>query len=237
MKIERISHGIAKKWEFIYYRDWVNDRTKYPLREGKSYSIVYYIDKNEVYVDSKQRVLIIVKNLTNYSKYKKLAQNFKRESYLTTYLPYIKKDSKAKEISRFFAKYNLEPATSPFEISSDSFSKESTLYDKVGLLWRIRGEVEEVKKFNLKSIENTNVTWLKNTLDLLEFYKGDIETNLTLKEMTMKRLEKLLHNQHSYTTKQEALNVAGALGLSGVHQMSNGNWMPGSSHQAYQSLL
>ena len=93
MKIERISHGIAKKWEFIYYRDWVNDRTKYPLREGKSYSIVYYIDKNEVYVDSKQRVLIRVKNLTNYSKYKKLAQNFKRESYLTTYLPYIKKDS------------------------------------------------------------------------------------------------------------------------------------------------
>ena len=66
MKIERISHGIAKKWEFIYYRDWVNDRTKYPLREGKSYSIVYYIDKNEVYVDSKQRVLIRVKNLTKF---------------------------------------------------------------------------------------------------------------------------------------------------------------------------
>ena len=97
--------------------------------------------------------------------------------------------------------------------------------------------MEEVKKFNLKSIENTNVTWLKNTLDLLEFYKGDIETNLTLKEMTMKRLEKLLHNQHSYTTKQEALNVAGALGLSGAHQMSNGNWMPGSSHQEYQNAI
>ena len=73
-------------------------------------------------------------------------------------------------------------------------------------------------------------------LDPFEFYREEQE-ELTPQEMTMKRLEKLLHNQHSYTTKQEALNVAGALGLSGAHQMSNGNWMPGSSHQEYQNAI
>ena len=71
MKYERIEHGVAKKWEFIYYHDYMNNnRYKYPLREGKSYSIIYHNDKSEIYVDSKKRQLIRIKNITSYSKYK-----------------------------------------------------------------------------------------------------------------------------------------------------------------------
>ena len=76
MKIERIEQGIAKKWEFIYYNDYMNnDRYKYPLREGKSYSIVYTYDKAERYVDSKNRHLIRIKNITSYAKYKRYRHN------------------------------------------------------------------------------------------------------------------------------------------------------------------
>ena len=76
---ERTKSGIAKKWEFIYYDDYINNEGfRYPLREGKSYIVLYDKEKNEIYVDSKQKVLIRLKNITNFTKYKKIARNFKR---------------------------------------------------------------------------------------------------------------------------------------------------------------
>tara|TARA_B100000214_G_C23942544_1_gene616410 strand:+ start:764 stop:1543 length:780 start_codon:yes stop_codon:yes gene_type:complete len=236
MKIERIETGIAKKWEFIYYHDYMyKDKYKYPLREGKPYSIIYTHDKSEIYVDSKNRQLIRIKNKTSYSEYKSISPNLKREVYLKAYYPTFTNQSMA---TRYFAKYLLEPQSQIFEISEVSFSKDTDFYTKTSLSWMISGNKETVLNHNQGAIywANKVIFGLKQFLDPLEFYREEQE-ELTPQEMTMKRLEKLLHNQHSYPTRQEALNIASALGLSGAHQMSNGNWMPGSTHQEYESVM
>jgi hypothetical protein len=233
MKIERIEHGVAKKWEFIYYDDYMNkDKYKYPLREGKSYSIVYAYDKSEIYVDSKKRHLIRIKNITSYAKYKKIAPKLKRELYLKTYYPSFHVNTK--RVIRYFAKYLLEPTSTIFEVSDIAFNKDTDFYSKVSLKWRLSGDKQEVLNFNRDSIRRANkvVPGIDKILDPLEFYREEQE-ELTPQEITMERLEKLLHNQHSYTTRQSALNVANALSISGAHQMPDGTWMPGSSHQTY----
>lgn len=237
MKIERIEQGIAKKWEFIYYNDYMNnDRYKYPLREGKSYSIVYTYDKAERYVDSKNRHLIRIKNITSYAKYKRIAPRLRREVYLNVYYPSFTFDQKI--VGRYFAKYLLEPQSRVFEISDVSFGIDTDFYTKTGLSWMLSGDKESVLNHNQGSIYHANkvIPGLKQFLDPLEFYREEQE-ELTPQEITKKRLEKLLHNTHSYSTRQEAINISNALGLSGAHQMSDGTWMPGSSHQAYTNAM
>lgn len=236
MKYERIEHGVAKKWEFIYYLDYANDKVKYPLREGKSYSILYGKNKKETYIDNKQNLLIRIKNITMYADYKRIAENFKREGYIKSVIVYPPPSGNF--MSRYFVKYLLEKNSSPFETSAGQFQIDSSFYTRASLKWQISGEKEFVLRNNSREIKKKSIIIpeLKSMLDPFEFYREEQE-ELTPQEMTMKRLEKLLHNQHSYTTKQEALNVASALGLSGVHQMSNGNWMPGSSHQAYKNAM
>jgi hypothetical protein len=233
MKIERIEHGVAKKWEFIYYNDYVNkDGYRYPLREGKSYSIVYTYDKGETYVDSKKRLLIRLKNITSYAKYKKMAPKLKREFYLRTHYPSFPVNTH--RAVRYFAKYLLDTTTAIFEISDIAFGKDNDFYSKVSLEWRLSGDEQAVLNFNRNSIRGANkvVPGINSILDPLEFYREEKE-KLTPQEITTKKLEKLLHNTHSYTIRQSALNIANALGISGTHQMSDGTWMPGSSHQAY----
>ena len=234
---ERTKSGIAKKWEFIYYADYINNEGfRYPLREGKSYIVLYDKEKNEIYVDSKQNLLIRIKNITMYAKYKRIIGNFRREKYLKPIGIYSQPTGVF--MKRYFAKYLLETHGTTFEISSKDYSIDSNFYVKVALKWILTGAKEAVLSKNLLEIERVSksIPELKSILDPLEFYREEQE-ELTPQEITMERLEKLLHNQHSYTTKQKALNVASALGLSGVHQMSNGNWMPGSSHQAYKNAM
>ena len=72
-------------------------------------------------------------------------------------------------------------------------------------------------------------------LDPLEFYEEEVK--LTPKEITMKKLERLLHNPHGYGSHSEASNIGNALGLSGAHQMPDGTWMPGSTHAEYLNAM
>ena len=130
MKIERIEHGVAKKWEFIYYDDYMSiKKFKYPLREGKSYTVLYDKNKNEIYVDSKQNLLIRIKNITNFARYKKIARNFQRELYLKSARIYPPPYSKV--IIRYFAKYILEGQGTSFEISADDYSINSNFFEVV----------------------------------------------------------------------------------------------------------
>ena len=237
MIYERIKYGVAKKWEFIYYDDYNNDGVRYPLREGKSYTIVYDHSKDEIYVDSKQNLLIRMKNITMYAKYKNIIGNFRREKYLKPIGVYSQPTG-AYMVNRYFAKYLLEKHGTSFEISSKDYSVNSNFYIKVALKWMLTGVKEVVLKKNLLEIERASksIPELKSILDPLEFYREEQE-ELTPQEITKKRLEKLLHNTHSYSTRQEAINISNALGLSGAHQMSDGTWMPGSSHQAYTNAM
>jgi len=232
LKYERIKSSIAKKWEFIYYDDYINDGVRYPLREGRSYTIVYDKGKNEIYVDSKQDLLIRLKNITMYAKYKRIIGNFSREKYLKPIGRYLQPIGVS--TTRYFAKYLLEKQGTSFEISPKDYSIDSNFYVKVALTWNLTGPKEIVLRKNLLEIERASkrIPELKSILDPLEFYREEKE-ELTPQEITTKKLEKLLHNTHSYTIRQSALNIANALGISGTHQMSDGTWMPGSSHQVY----
>lgn len=189
---ERTKSGIAKKWEFIYYDDYINNEGfRYPLREGKSYIVLYDKEKNEIYVDSKQKVLIRLKNITNFTKYKKIARNFKREKYLKP-IGHYSIEAGSNSIERYFAKYLLEEQGTSFEITAKDYDINSNFYVKVSLVWMVRGMRSEVYKHNYMSIlkGSNRIPELKSILDPLEFYIGN-QRKLTPREITMKRLEKL----------------------------------------------
>ena len=184
-KYERIEHGIAKKWEFIYRDDYFTMRLLYPLREGKVYTVIYDKKKNEIYVDSKNNILIRRKNLTLYSEYKEISNSFFRDVYLKSQKPKIKYPA----FKRYFAKFLLEESSGIFETSGDMYAMESFLYKKVSLLWIIEGKKEDVLRENKKAIEDADKTLkaMMNFLNPLEFYKEDISPEDELR----KRLDKL----------------------------------------------
>ena len=70
-------------------------------------------------------------------------------------------------------------------------------------------------------------------LDPLELY----EEELTPQQLVEEKLNILYHNPYSYKTSEEARNISRNVGLSGTHQMPDGTWMPGSSHQAYTNAM
>ena len=63
------------------------------------------------------------------------------------------------------------------------------------------------------------------------------EEELTPQQLVEEKLNILYHNPYSYKTSEEASDVLINIGLSGTHQMSDGTWMPGSSHGAYLKAM
>lgn len=219
----------AEKNQFVY-SDY------YPFPNGSLYKIIYTKDKQEVFVDRKGRKLIPVKNDTMFHQYSRISGEG-REVYLNPHKPIIgKKEKKSGFIIRFFARYLLDGEGTIFEISPSSYEKDPKLYQVASLRWNITGTPKKVTTSNLVSVLLTEkkLPGIRNHLiNLLEFYQEKENPE----SITRKKLERLLHNPHSYASKERALSVATSMGLSGVHQMPNGNWMPGSTHEEYNKSL
>ena len=220
----------AKKFQFVY-SDY------YPFPTGTLYKIVYTKDKKEVFVDTKGRQIIPLKNNTIFSQYRRLDTDSERENYFISHKVSIsKKDRNTGFVTRYFAKYLLDGEGTIFEISPTAYEDGGKLYEMVDIPWAISGTKEEVEYMNRYSVlgAERKLSGIRNHLtNLLEFYqeKEDPES------VTRKKLERLLHNPHSYNSKERALSVATSMGLSGIHQMPNGNWMPGSTHEEYNKSL
>ena len=191
---ERILSSVtyrAKKWEFIYKKEFVESGERYPLKEGKSYIIYYDNSKKELYRDGKNNVLIRLKNHTLFSKYAKTGIDLRREVYLKPYkLVLTEKIKKRGVVIRYFAQYKLsEFYDKVFEISKQNFGMDTPLYDKVSISWQLKGTKEEILKKNIDSLEKAEekIWGIRNFLDPLEFYEKEISPE----EVLQKKLSKL----------------------------------------------
>ena len=189
MAIERVESGIAKKWEFIYMKDYNEDGTEYPLRKGRRYIVHYDTNKNETYTDEKNNILIRRNNHTLYSQYKKV-KSISREVYLKPYQIYLtEKMIKKGTITRYFVKYIHDIDKSIFEVSKQGFQTAGSLYKKVSLDWSLTGDIFEVSKKNKRTllVKESRFKGIQDFLDPLEFY----QKVLTPKDVVREKLKKL----------------------------------------------
>ena len=230
MIIERKETGTAKKWEFIYSRDFISDGIYVYLKEGDQYHILYDKTKKETYSDIRGKSLTRFGNDTLFSKYKKAKGTLTRENYIKSKSPVI--TGQEEVITRYFARYNLDPSKIIFETDEMNFSSAGGFYDTVSLSWRMKGTKEEVARANRNEILRGDIELsglVSILLNPLEFYREEIQPEQVMKT----KFERLLHNPHIYGHRSDAHSISGALGLSGTHQMPDGSWMPGSSHAEY----
>ena len=177
------SYFRSKKFEFAY-TDY------FPFRENKLYRILYTKDKNQVFIDFRGRQLLPMKNNTLFGKYRKTKGFLFRESYLKPYKIVLTKQLKEKEtITRYFAQYKLDKYDIIFEINKQDFGRRSNFYDKVSVIWQLKGSKEGVRMKNEESLKlaENSFPGIQNFLDPLEFY----EEELTLLEKLQKKISNL----------------------------------------------
>ena len=231
-ELERLNGPYAaRRWEFIY-------TDGFPFRQGKEFYIIYDKDKNQTFVDVKNKIILPKhKNKTLYGKYKKAKESLSREFYYKSHkLVVLKKHRKKGTIKRFFARRNDDVSQRIFEIKEQQFGMDSIFYDKVSLSWKLSGSEENVKLQNTKALKEADKTLpgIEDLLNPLEFY---IKEDLTVEEKVKNTLKLLEHHDYQYETREEATTAALGLGLKKVHLMKNGYWMVGRNHEEYTLAL
>jgi len=231
-ELERLNGPYAaRKWEFIY-------TDGFPFRQGKKFYIIYDKDKNQTFVDVKDKIILPKhKNKSLYGKYKKAKESLSREFYYKSYkLVVLKKHRKKGTVKRFFARRNDDVSQRIFEIKEQQFGMDSIFYDKVSLSWKLNGSEGDIKLQNTKELEEADKTLpgIKDLLNPLEFY---IKEDLTVEEKVKNTLKLLEHHDYQYETREEAKTAALGLGLKKVHLMKNGYWMVGRNHEEYTLAL
>ena len=231
-ELERLNGPYAaRRWEFIY-------TDGFPFRQGKKFYIIYDKDKNQTFVDVKNKIILPKhKNKTLYGKYKKVVGNLKREFYYKSHkLVVLKKHRKKGTIKRFFVRRNDDTSQRIFEIKEQQFGMDSIFYDKVSLSWKLSGSEEDIKLQNIKALKDADKTLsgIEDLLNPIEFY---IKEDLTVKEKVKNTLKLLEHHEYQYETREEAKTAALGLGLKKVHLMKNGYWMVGRNHEEYTLAL
>ncbi len=189
------SYFRSKKFEFAY-TDY------FPFRENKLYRILYTKDKNQVFIDFRGRQLLPMKNNTLFGKYRKTKGFLFRESYLKPYKIVLTKQLKEKEtITRYFAQYKLDKYDIIFEINKQDFGRRSNFYDKVSVIWQLKGSKEGVRMKNEESLKlaENSLPGIQNFLDPLQFY----EEELTLLEKLQKKLSRLKFTPESTDTSPD----------------------------------
>jgi len=172
--------------QFIY-------EDRFPLRSGRSYFILYLTDKTEHYIDVLGKKLILKgKYKTMYGRYAKAKGSISREHYLKPYqITVTKKMRENGETTRYFAKNIFDEDNSIFEIKKQDFDRETNFYNKVSLLWTLKGKREKVRLENEQVLEQSEDTLkgMKYFLDPLQYYEE--EETLTKHEKIQQKLSNL----------------------------------------------
>jgi hypothetical protein len=165
----------------------------FPLRSGRSYFILYLTDKTEHYIDvSGKKLLLKDKYKTMYGRYAKAKGSISRENYIKPYQITVTKKMREKgEITRYFAKNIFDEDNNIFEIKKQDFDKETNFYNKVSLLWTLKGKREKVRLENEQVLEQSEDTLkgMKYFLDPLQYYEE--EETLTKHEKIQQKLSNL----------------------------------------------
>jgi len=165
----------------------------FPLRSGRSYFILYLTDKTEHYIDVLgKKLLLKSKYKTMYGRYTKAKGSISRENYIKPYQITVTKKMREKgETTRYFAKNIFDEDNSIFEIKKQDFDKETNFYNKVSLLWTLKGKREKVRLENEQVLEQSEDTLkgMKYFLDPLQYYEE--EETLTKHEKIQQKLSNL----------------------------------------------
>ena len=177
----------AKNFEFVYL-------DHYPVKEGKTYQILYTKDKKEIYLDWVGHRILPLKRVTPtiFGQYKISKKGkVKREVYLKsfTYQATIRQRRKG-FISRYFAQYVFDQDETIFEIRKSDYEQETLFYKKVSLFWQLKGSKESVRMKNEQTLERADkiLAGMRYYLEPLEFYEGEKLTSL---EKMQKKLSNL----------------------------------------------
>ena len=199
----------TKEWEFIY-----NDGV--PVSEGIPYTFLrpknkkmemYYTIHREYSFKEElgwnldnstrpslnldvifRRTPATISDYSTFQQYYKFAnpENQQREIYLTPSVILVTKQMRnGGLIKRFFARSVLE-REKIFEIDELKYDLDTPFYEKVKLMWLLKGSKELVKKINDSFLMDANkrMNGIRDSLDPLEFYKEE----LTPLEELQKRL-------------------------------------------------
>ena len=167
----------AKNFEFIYL-------DHYPVKEGKTYQILYTKDKKEIYLDWVGHRILPLKRVipTLFTQYKRSKKgNVEREVYLKSFTYQLTLRQKRKgSISRYFAQYVFDQDETIFEIRKSDYLRKTSFYKKISLIWQLKGSKESVRMNNEVSLERTenSLQGMQNFLDPFEFYEGEELTHL-----------------------------------------------------------
>jgi hypothetical protein len=185
--IERIVGPVpANKFELIY-----SDGMPFNRFGNRKYFIVYNKNKEESYIDPKGEILIGTRK-TLFSRYKNAKGSISREHYLKPYqITVTKKMRENGETTRYFAKNIFDEDNSIFEIKKQDFDRETNFYNKVSLLWTLKGKREKVRLENEQVLEQSEDTLkgMKYFLDPLQYYEE--EETLTKHEKIQQKLSNL----------------------------------------------
>ena len=230
-----IPNRVSKKFEFYYAEEFFNG-VLYPLKEGRSFSQYYLDTMTEIYTDIRGRFLVRVKNPTLFARYKNAKGTLSRELYLKPFkLELNKKQKEDASVTRAFARQVNIKDGCIFEVNPKSIMQKILFFDVVNIKWKLNGSKDEILLKNTERLKKANksINGISDFLDPLELY----EEELTPQQLVEEKLNIIYHNPYSYKTSEEASDVLINIGLSGTHQMSDGTWMPGSSHEAYLKAM
>jgi hypothetical protein len=163
----------AKNFEFVYL-------DHYPVKEGKTYQILYTKDKKEIYLDWVGHRILPLKRVTPtlFTQYKRSKRrNIKREVYLRSHTYKLTARQKRKGfISRYFAQYVFDQDETIFEIRKSDYEQETLFYKKVSLFWQLKGSKESVRMKNEEELEMADkiLAGTRYHLDPLEFYEEEM---------------------------------------------------------------
>ena len=223
--------SFTKKFQFYMF----DGEVEIPVRENRPFFIWTFKDKQRSYV-CQNKFVFPYNDRTMYTSYSKAHGGLQRENYIyPSTIIVTEKDRDKGFVKRYFAKNVFD--TSIFEIDKATFSMELNFYHTTSLTWYLHKSKDMMKKKNRKQLElaKDSIDRIDEYLDPLEFYRDEVE--LTPENVTLKKLERLLHNPHGYSHESQASSTANALGLSGTHQMPDGSWMPGLSHEEYLQAM
>ena len=189
----------TKEWEFVYSdRVPVSEGIPYTFWRPKNKKIEIYHTTHRKYsneeivgwfLDNSTRPFfrsdIIFKKIPgtneNYSvfqQYYRFAnpENQQREIYLTSSSISITEQLRGIGLmKRFFARPVIEPEKI-FEIDETQYESNTSFYEKIQLLWVLKGKKERVKKANNRFLTEANkiMNGIRDFLDPLEFYKEEL---------------------------------------------------------------
>ena len=185
-KIERILGPFpAMRHGFIY------KESRYPVRQGTKFYVIYDTNKNETYMSDTSKKLIPhprTNFLTTFGQYKYAKEYLIRERYLKAHMFILtEKIRENNAVTRYFAK-NVYFDGDIFEIREQDMGLHA-FYKTTSISWQLQGSKEDIKTKNERALEQAEkeLKGMKYFLDPLQYY----EEELTSLEKMQKKLSNL----------------------------------------------